>query len=145
MIDKAVIEKAAQYKREADAAYTVFKKDPSLTNATTWTNTSRVFSDYCVKVVTDLIELQTDTPVKPDDILTNIDKYKTCSCCGSELLFPTGDSYITSSDFVEDFPGWCYTCLVEHCTECDCEACAVVTDPTKCSFKEIKKLHLQED
>lgn len=146
MIDKAVIDKAAQYKREADAAYTVFKKDPSLGNATTWTNASRVFSDYCVKVITDLIRLQTNTNVKPNDILENIEEYKTCRICGAELLFPTyNDSYIASSDFVEAFPGICYNCLVSHCVETDCAACDLVDNPAKCSFVEVKKLHMQEE
>jgi hypothetical protein len=51
--------------------------------------------------------------------------------------------YIASSEFIEQFPGWCYSCLTEHCAEQDCETCIVSKDPDSCSFKEVKNIYSQ--
>ena len=79
-------------------------------------------------------------------ILNNLETYRTCGQCNSELLFPVSDQrYIASSDFIPEFPGWCFTCLVEHCLATDCEQCKVAANPATCSFKETKKIYAEED
>ena len=143
MIDVTTLTRAKNLKKIANAAYTVFKKDPSTVNASGWTLANRNYTDFCVKTFNELIGEDDDLT---SEILSNIEKYKTCKSCGSELLFLTSrDSYIASSDFVEAFPGWCYSCLVEYCTTHSCEGCKVTTRPFNCPFSEIKNIHLQNN
>jgi hypothetical protein len=52
--------------------------------------------------------------------------------------------YIGSSDLVEEFPGWCYTCLAEHCCATDCAICNI-KDKEDCSFKSMKEFYLTRD
>lgn len=142
LTDPTTLYNAKKLKKEADAAYLVFKKNPSVANANSWTMAVRAFNDYCVTMVKSMIE--DDAADKTADILANPDKYKTCGQCGAEVLYLTSDkNYVASSDFIEDFPGWCYPCLVEHCTTHECEGCTVPEDYRTCSFKEAKNLLMQ--
>lgn len=143
MINSTILATATQLKKDADAAYIIFKKNPSAYNASAWTAASREFTDYCVKTISDLIDVGSSD--KTAEIMANLEAYRTCAHCGAELLYPTSDtSYIASSDFVEDFPGWCYTCLSEHCATADCGSCTATADPENCSFASIKHM-LTED
>lgn len=135
-----IFKTAKQLKKESEAAYLVFKKTPTLENANTWTTKVRAYNDFCVKAIESMIR-DNDAANKKEEILANVEKYKKCEQCGAELLYLTAeDNYIASSDFIEDFPGWCYPCLVEHCLNHDCSTCTVVAEPAKCSFVEVKKL-----
>lgn len=144
MINTQVINTAKDLKNKMDAAYTVFKKNPTIENSTTWTNTVRIFNSYCVKAITDLIE---DKPSNKEDIIKNFDKYSKCKCCNTELLYIADkdrDNYVASLEFMENFPGWCYSCLVEHCLKTDCNNCTIANPSNvNCSFLEIKNLHTQ--
>lgn len=142
MIDATVLYNAENLKKTMDAAYLVFKKRPTLDNATTWSTATRAYNDFCIKTITDLLSKEDSD--KKAEILANIDKYKECKNCGKELVYVVGtDNIVTSIDFAEDFPGWCYECLVDYCTSHNCEGCTVSTRPLTCSFAEIKKLHEQ--
>lgn len=144
MIDSSVVYKATQLKKKMDAAYIVFKKNPTIENSTTWTAATRVFNNYCVSVISGLIE--DETSGKHEDILNNPAKYQYCKKCNAEILrLVDANNYIASIDFVEDFPGWCYNCLVEYCTTHDCAACDITSSYASCPFAEIKNLHLQEN
>lgn len=142
MIDNTVLKVAKQLKDKKDAAYSVFRRRPTTDHSAAYTMASKAFTDFCISTIEDLIQ---DTPVadKQSEILANLEDYRVCKHCGCELLYATEDKYIASSDFLEDFPGWCYTCLSEHCAATNCEACKVA-DPATCSFVEIKKLNEQE-
>lgn len=142
MIDILVLNNARKLKKEMDAAYKVFKKTPTFENANLWTAKVREYNDFCVKAIETLIS-EDDAANKKEEILANVDKYKKCNQCEAELLYLTSeDNYVASSDFVEDFPGWCYPCLVEYCTTHECEGCTVTKRPFNCSFAEIKKLNM---
>lgn len=143
MIDITVIDKAVKLKKELEAAYIVFKKTPTVENSAAWITATRIYNDFCISTITALVEERIGQVNQREDIVTNFDKYKECNQCGAGLLFPTtGDNYIASSDFVEDFAGWCYPCLVQHCTTHECEGCTVAKNPETCPFKEVKKLHV---
>lgn len=143
MINITVVDKAVELKRAMDAAYLVFKKTPSGETSAAWTATARNYKDYCVKVITDLVDGRIADLTYREDIIENFDKYHECKTCGAELLYKTSDTdYIASSDFIEDFPGWCYPCLLEHCMNTECESCTVNTK-TICPFAEVKKLQMQ--
>ena len=68
--------------------------------------------------------------------------YIKCKTCGSTLLVDIGDGrYIGSSDFMEEFPGWCLPCILEfvdtHCrTEGSCKTCSVHMDSDTCIFRD---------
>lgn len=144
MIDMTKVVIAERFKKARDAAYVVFRKTPSTSNATKWTAASRNFTDFCVNTMTDLIkEKQEGTGSKPD-ILANFDTYKTCKQCGTQVLYLANkDNYVATSDFVEEFPGWCYNCLVEHCTTHECAGCTVTSRPLNCPFLEVKNFYLE--
>ena len=145
MIDIMVINKAVKLKKEMDAAYLVFKKEPTVENSAKWTSSTRAYNDYCISTITKLVNEQIDSMTYVEDIIANFDKYSKCDKCGAELLFRTAeDKFVASSDFVESFPGWCYPCLVEHCANTKCEDCTVNTKPT-CPFAEVKKLTAEGD
>jgi hypothetical protein len=132
-------------KRQMNAAYSIFKKEPSLSSATRYTDAANTFKAFCVDTMASLVEDPSEDPsALKSDIAANIDKYKTCRQCGRELLYPIDTvGYIASSDFLEEFPGWCQSCLVEHCCSHDCELCTVTNDPSTCSFKETKQFYLE--
>ena len=73
---------------------------------------------------------------------TDLEEYYRCKQCGSNLLVKIYDGYyVCKSDFVEEFPGWCRTCLIDHCCETDCTTCTI-KDKEDCSFIDIKELYL---
>lgn len=140
MIDNTKIKKAEELKKAMDAAYTILKKRPSTENATKWTMATRSFNDYCVKIITEAIA--EDNEDKRQEILQHFDEYKVCKSCGKELLFLADkNNYVAHGDFVEDFKGWCYDCLVKYCTERECVGCTVTPNPFNCPFLELKKLN----
>ena len=139
MITQETLLKAEHLKKIMDAAYIVFKKRPTIENNTTWTAAVREYNNFCISTITNLITEEED---KKQEILDNFDTYKVCSQCGLELLFMTKEGeYIEHLDFMKDFPGWCYSCLLEHCLSTDCSDCAITPRPFNCPFDKIKKLH----
>lgn len=146
MIDITVVDHAVKLKKEADATYLVFKNEPTIENSTHWISANRAYEDYCVSTMTKLVNERINTITAAEDIATNFNKYSKCASCGSEILYKTDDEgFIASSDFVEEFPGWCYPCLVAHCTNHNCETCSIVKDHLTCKFTEVKKLLTQGD
>jgi hypothetical protein len=134
---EATLDKAVQLKKEMDAAYIVFRKEPTIEHATAWTATTATFNNFCVDTIKGIID---DEQNRHEEILANIEAYKTCKQCGAEVLYPIDDSYVTNINFVDYFPGWCYDCLLEHCLTHECEGCTVTADPSDCPFSEVKKL-----
>ncbi len=129
-------------KEQVDAAYSVFKKHPSPDNATQYSSVKLQYQKMCEKFVTDQLNEQAAEEDRKNTILENIEDYRVCKTCGSELLYQTSEKdYVASSDFIEDFPGWCMDCLTKHCLTTDCEACTVAKNPEACSFKNIKKIY----
>ena len=144
MLDMQTLLDYKNLKAQKDAAYDVFKREPNLVNATRHSTATQAFTSFCVET---MAKLAGDQPEDhEDEILLNIEKYKTCDHCSCELLYPVSDKrYIASSDFIPEFPGWCFTCLVEHCLDTGCEQCTVAANPATCSFKETKKIYAEED
>ena len=138
-----IIDNYFKYKNKMNAAYTVFKKNPSIVNAAKHTEATNEFNTFCTQTLAVLVgDVSPEGSDKKLEILANFDDYKTCKQCNHELLFSVSNNhYIASGDFLEDFPGWCYTCLVEHCQSTDCETCAVSKDTNACSFKGIKEAY----
>jgi hypothetical protein len=131
-----------ELKKQVDAAYAVLKKTPSSENVTRYSNLQLKLQELCVQIVEEEVSKVVTEKDTHKEILENIEEYKTCKECGSEILYQINEgNFIASSDFVEDFPGWCYNCLLQHCIATNCEACTVTTS-SKCSFKEIKKLNM---
>lgn len=124
-----------------DAAYTVFKKEPSSVNAARHYTATQAFTSFCVESMKALAD---DLPVdNTEHILANMDTYKACKQCSTELLYPISENqYVEKSDFVPDFPGWCHTCLVEHCKYTECGKCTLTEDPGSCAYKEIKNIYI---
>jgi hypothetical protein len=96
--------------------------------------------------MTDLIKEKEDGTSSKPDILANFDRYKTCTQCGVQMLYLANkDNYVATSDFVEEFQGICYNCLVEHCTTHDCTGCSynprLYAD--SCPFREVKNFYLE--
>lgn len=144
MIDQNIKSSYFDLKEKKDAAYSMLKRNPSAENASKYTLAAQAFNDFCLETMAALVGDSGESD-KSAEILKNIEEYKTCKQCGSEVLFQLSDCrYIASSDFEEDFPGWCHTCLAEHCCSQDCETCQLVADPSKCSFKAVKNSYLQE-
>lgn len=138
MFNPEILDKARQLQTDANTAYAIFKKNPIPSNANNWSTANRAFNEFCVTVMKDLLD---ETKEASLDVISNLDVFKNCKQCGSELLFSTTeDHFIASSDFLEEFPGWCYNCLVEHCQNTDCSDCKVSKDPATCSFKRVKEI-----
>ena len=129
-------------KNKLDAAYLVFRRQPSLESAAKHTNAMQEFRSYCINTMADLVGDKSDTSAENNKILENFEDYEVCKQCRTKVVFRTAeDQFIKSKDFLADFPGWCYNCLVEHCYQTDCQACTVAADPSKCSFKEVKNTY----
>ena len=142
MIDIRLVNKAQQLKKTMDAAYVVFRQNPTTKNANYWTAATREFNDYCVDTFKDLIK-ETESS-EHENILANLEKYRTCQQCGAEVLYVVGtDQYVTNVNFVEGFPGWCYDCLIKYCTTHDCESCTVSSRHLNCPFSEVKRIYTQ--
>jgi hypothetical protein len=143
MLDANNLATYKQLKSQKEAAYKVFKKNPTIANATRHTTAAQAFTNFCVET---MATLANDIP-KPDtnaDILENINDYRTCKVCGAELIYLLdSNNYIASSDFVLEFPGWCHSCLVTHCVNTPCEECDLVKDYRTCTFKEVKKIYAE--
>ena len=130
-----------QYKQEMDAAYTVFKRTPNLTNATRHSMAVQTFNNFCVETIKRLAD-DTEDKVSSKTIIENIESYRTCKQCGSEVIYVvSGDHFVASGDFLPEFPGWCYTCLVEHCLRTSCGKCKITSNKYDCPFSEVKKLY----
>lgn len=143
MLDAKMLDTYKALKSKMTAAYAVFKRSPTHQNIARHSTASQAFTNFCIEA---MAELADDKAVdNTDKILQNIEDYKTCKTCGSELLYLTDlKNYIASSEFVPEFPGWCHTCLIEHCLKTPCESCKLVSDPTTCAYKDVKKFY-QED
>lgn len=143
-MDTEMLNTYQDLKRKMTAAHTVLKKKPTYQNVTRYNTATQTFNNFCIKA---MAELADDHPSdNKAQILANVDEYRTCKKCGTELLLVTDErNYVASSEFVPDFPGWCHTCLLErHCLRTACEECTIVSDPATCSYKEIKSIY-QED
>lgn len=144
MIDQTILLKASELKKVMDAAYMIFKKRPTPEAAAKWTAATKEYTNYCTSVITDLIQEEDED--KTEEILYYFDDYKTCKLCNLELLHKvTDDTYIEHIDFLKDFPGWCYSCLLEHCVSSECVNCDVPEDPDHCPFYNVKKLHIKDN
>ena len=144
MLDSNTLSIYKQLKNKMDAAYKVFKKDPSVANASRHTAAAQAFTTFCIDTMATLVgDVEVD---HREDILANIEQYLTCTRCGEELLFQLDeDDYIESGLFVPEFPGWCYSCLVKHCVARDCESCTLTSTPDTCSYREIKNIYKAEE
>lgn len=69
-----------------------------------------------------------------------------CDFCGDEILYPDfeNERYLASSEYEPNFPGYCHSCLVDHCLRTDCVRCDLRKYP-KCEFLASKKIYLEED
>ena len=156
-MDQNMKETYVQLKNEMDAAYEVLRHNPTMDNASNYTKATQAFTTFCVESMAAMMNL-TEPEDPHDDILSNFKTYETCShklcscenkdeCvhepqgCGKKLLYKLdANRYIESSDFLEDFPGWCYNCLLEHCVNTKCADCDIKSE-ADCSFVEIKNLN----
>ena len=132
-------------KERVDAAYVVFRQEPTAANSNRHMTAVHDLDIYCNRVLAKLAAevTNTTTPGKME-ILANFDKYKTCKTCGKELLYSINESnYVATGDFLEHFQGICYSCLSNYCVQHDCLECTVAADPSVCSFKPVKAI-LQE-
>lgn len=140
LLNEELLNKYNEFKQKKEAAYIVFKKEPSAVNASRHAVAVQRFNNFCQEAME--IVAGKPAPDYSEDILADIERYRTCKKCGAEIIYQIDEGrFIESSDFVPDFPGWCYTCLTEHCCEQDCSTCTLVTDPSACSYKEIKKIY----
>lgn len=146
-IPESVITKYFQLKSMSDTAFTIFRKDPSTINAAKYTTASNELKTFCVEAFASILDSsKPESSVSKEEILSNIDQYKTCKQCGDNILYQIDDeNYIASSDFLPEFPGWCYICLTEHCSKQDCRSCTVAKDPATCSFRGIKEIQNSEE
>lgn len=139
-MEQTMLDTYKQLKSEMEAAYAVFKHNPTVNNASSYTAATQAFTNFCISSMASMANLQ-EPEDKHDEILNNIDDYETCKQCDAKILYKVdNDHFVESSEFLADFPGWCYNCLVEHCKSTDCVACAVSEDPSTCSFKAVKDL-----
>lgn len=148
MLDSNTLNNYLRLKKEMDAAYLVFKKEPSISNATKHTAATQAFTAFCVNTMAELTGVTDEAPDKQAEILANFDQYKTCSKCNTDLLFKVNDQhFIESIEFVPEFKGWCHTCLVAHCCNIECADCKIAEaqnyDIADCPYKEVKKLYDQ--
>ena len=147
MLDSATLSEYINLKNKMDAAYTVFKKEPSVINATRHTTAAQAFTSFCVDTMATLTGVTDEAPDKQAEILANFDQYKECACCGEQLLYRVDDKhFIQNVTFVPEFKGWCHTCLVAHCCNIDdCSACPLPAelgfDYAECPYKEVRKLY----
>ena len=135
------ISRYKELKELTEAAYLVFKKLPTQENASRYSSLKLQLQELCVEIVEDMMKEQFPEEDKKEPILENIEKYRYCKTCDSEILYQISpEEFIASSDFVEGFPGWCYDCLLTHCSKTNCDECTVSEDPTSCSFRSVKEI-----
>jgi hypothetical protein len=143
MLDAALLDEYYRLKKDKEALYQIFKKEPSILNSTRYTTAVQAFTNFCVDTLAVLAEDTEAADTPSEDVMLHLADYKTCKQCGMELIFPVDEKhYIESSNFLIDFPGWCYSCLLDHCCEQNCQTCSVSKDPDNCSFKDIKNNYL---
>jgi hypothetical protein len=141
MLDSTILDTYNRLKNKMEAAYFVFKKEPTVTNAAAHTTALQTYTNFCVETMKTLAGDVGGSVDNTEKVLKDFDAYRTCKQCDSEILYKVDKHILESSDFVPDFPGWCYTCLVKHCMATDCEACTLVKDFATCSFKETKAIY----
>lgn len=140
MLDQDIIATAQKLKKIMDATYLIFKKDPTKDNARRRAKAAQAFANFCKEVFNSLI---TDVSYT-EEILNNLDSYQTCKQCDAELIYLTStDNYVSSFDFIKEFPGWCYSCLVKHCATTDCKMCMLSSDANTCPLKWVDKVPIQ--
>lgn len=145
MIDSTTISKATKLKRIQDAAYKLFKIKPNAENLGTWTVANKNFTEFCVSVMSELID---EDKLTEEEILNKAEEYKVCKQCGAEVIYKVGNKqFVSNVNFVEGFPGWCFDCLLDYCVKHECEGCKVNPKylPKNCPFAEIKNLYLQQN
>jgi hypothetical protein len=141
MLTQDLLDKYNSLKKKKDAAYLVFKKEPSMINATRHSVATQAFTSFCIETMESLAEAP-EVDLK-EEILANIDEYKTCKQCDKVILYAVqeNNSFVESSEFVPGFPGWCHTCLIDYCCNHECEYCARTDDYENCSYREIKNIY----
>jgi hypothetical protein len=157
MLNEDIINRYKQLKDKKDAAYTVLKVEPSVTNAFRYTTAIQKLSNFCVDIVADAANIP-DTDISDKEILAHFQNYSDCFCCQGEgreskLLTKIDNNHlIRHSNFVPQFPGMCHSCMVEHCLGTDCNSCYPYIDnpkqkqdPATCSYREIKNIYLQSN
>lgn len=145
MLSSELLDKYNQLKKKRDAAYTVFKKTPTIANTSRYTTASQIFTAFCVETMRTLAG-ETSSDNDQEEILANIANYRSCKQCNTELLYQVDDEhFIESSEFVKNFPGWCHSCLISYCCSHQCEYCGLSADPANCSYKEIRSIYLTPD
>jgi hypothetical protein len=128
-------------RQKTDAAYLVLKHEPSSVNVTRHAALAQELSKYSVETMA-AISAYEPPQLNKAAALENLETYGTCSTCEKPLLYDMeNEELVVTQDFVPGFPGWCYQCLVTHCTTHDCEYCELVADADTCSFKEVKYIH----
>jgi hypothetical protein len=151
-MDQTMLLNYKKLKKESDAAYTLFKKSPDSGSALARREALQRFRDFCVESMAQLaIEAGfREKPVSDEQILKDIEKYRSCEKCDTTLVLTLNDGrLITQDSFVPEFPGWCHNCLLEHCMQTECSNCAVIRRDcvvaktvSHCPYKEIKEIAL---
>ena len=145
MLTQEILDRYKELKRKKDAAYLVFKKEPTMINATKHAGATQAFTSFCIETM-EALAGEEDNNNEQEDILANIEKYKTCKQCEREVLYQVdAGHFIRSSEFVEDFPGWCHSCLIDHCREVECQYCSLIEDYENCPYKEIKNIYMSTE
>lgn len=78
--------------------------------------------------------------------MKNTRSEKSCDYCGTSLVWEHPDVpglFMESSEYEPTFPGWCHTCLAEHCIQTNCLKCELRKYPM-CEFLETKKIYLED-
>lgn len=147
VINDIIVNEYFKHKNNMNAAYAVFKKNPSMTNASRHAEATSTFKNFCTDTLATLVgDVPADASEKDLEILTHFEDYRSCKQCNSDLLYKVADDrFIASGEFLENFPGWCHTCLAEHCNNTDCSLCTVSKDTENCSFKGLKNIYIQSD
>lgn len=131
-------------KQKKDAAYLVFKKEPTPANASRHSVATQAFTSFCLDTMEKLAGIS--VPDNDAEILADIERYRTCKQCEAELVYPVSeDHFVASSEFVAAFPGWCHTCLVDYCRTHLCEQCPLTNDYNNCPYKEIKNIYTEAE
>lgn len=151
-MDQTMLLNYKKLKKEADAAYTLFKKAPTSELATVRRETLQNFRDFCTDAMAQLAADAgyRERTISDAEITKDIDKYKSCTKCYSTLAMPLSDGkLIKQAEFIPEFPGWCHSCLLEHCKQTDCANCRVIhydcvtaKAVSHCPYKEIKEIAL---
>lgn len=138
VLDDNIIKKFNEHIGHLDSMYDLYLNEPNELNYTRHKQSAEAFTRFCVNTMINLVE-QSNRSSKKSQI--PFEDYLTCKTCGAALLVSTEGGYIGSSDFMEEYPGWCLPCILEfidtHCkTEGSCKTCSVHTDSEACIFKD---------